>query len=238
MCFYPWEILVTLGIIGIVAALTLPSLITDYKDKVFAARAKKTYSLIAQAIAKYQADEGTVGDITGLFDTSKTSEEVLLNFSKYFQVTDICLDYSCPKYLYDIAYDSIKYDVNNEAVLGESSPPIMILKDGTLIWIKQYASCKHETSGVRYNPDGTTVVDDDGKPIIFTFKHEYCAEVAFDTNGSAGPNVFGADAFGLHILENGSFTTNTASGHKSLQSILQGGDPIYKIYHKGEKFEG
>ena len=47
------EVLITLGIIGVVATLTLPTLITNYKNKEYATRAKRTYSLINQAVQKY-----------------------------------------------------------------------------------------------------------------------------------------------------------------------------------------
>lgn len=43
------EVLVTLGIIGIVAALTLPNLIANHQKKVLAAQAKTAYSLLSQA---------------------------------------------------------------------------------------------------------------------------------------------------------------------------------------------
>ncbi len=44
------EVLITLGVIGIVAALTLPSVIQNYQKKVTVERLKKTYSTLAQAI--------------------------------------------------------------------------------------------------------------------------------------------------------------------------------------------
>ena len=44
------EVLITLGIIGVVAAVIMPALITKHEKKVFAVRAKQTYSQLAQAI--------------------------------------------------------------------------------------------------------------------------------------------------------------------------------------------
>lgn len=38
------EVLITLGIIGIVAAITLPTLITNYQKKTTATRVKKAYA--------------------------------------------------------------------------------------------------------------------------------------------------------------------------------------------------
>ena len=52
------EVLITLGIIGVVAALTLPSLISNYQKKVTAAKLKQTYSILSNDIAKEQALTG------------------------------------------------------------------------------------------------------------------------------------------------------------------------------------
>jgi len=51
------ETLVTIGIIGIVAAMTIPPLINNYKAQVTATKLKKTYTVLSQAmnaaVAKY-----------------------------------------------------------------------------------------------------------------------------------------------------------------------------------------
>ena len=52
------EVLITLGIIGIIAAITLPSLIGHYKQKVLQEQFKTAYSLLQQAYLKIQADWG------------------------------------------------------------------------------------------------------------------------------------------------------------------------------------
>ena len=43
------EVLITLGIIGIVAALTIPTLISKYQERVTITRLKESYSMLAQA---------------------------------------------------------------------------------------------------------------------------------------------------------------------------------------------
>lgn len=43
------EVLITLGIIGIVAAMTMPSLIAEHREKKTVAQLKKTYSTLQQA---------------------------------------------------------------------------------------------------------------------------------------------------------------------------------------------
>ncbi len=52
------EVLITLGIIGIVAALTLPSLITNYQKKTTATSVKKAYSELNQIVERAKADYG------------------------------------------------------------------------------------------------------------------------------------------------------------------------------------
>ena len=50
------EVLITLGIIGIVAAMTLPSVINNSRNKQLEAGLKKAYSVIGQALDMYQAE--------------------------------------------------------------------------------------------------------------------------------------------------------------------------------------
>lgn len=63
------EVLITLGIIGVVAAMTLPALIQDHAKKVVEARLKKFYSSINQAILMAENDYGDkkiwYEDVTG-----------------------------------------------------------------------------------------------------------------------------------------------------------------------------
>jgi prepilin-type N-terminal cleavage/methylation domain-containing protein len=53
------EVLITLGIIGIVAALTMPSLVADYKKKVAITRLKKFYSVHMQSYNMLSVNEDT-----------------------------------------------------------------------------------------------------------------------------------------------------------------------------------
>lgn len=52
------EVLITLGIIGIVAALTIPTLINNYQKKAYIAALQKTYSQTQNAFKLMMADEG------------------------------------------------------------------------------------------------------------------------------------------------------------------------------------
>ena len=54
------EVLITLGIIGVVAAITIPGLVADYQKKVLVAQFKKSYSNLSNALNLVQAEYGTV----------------------------------------------------------------------------------------------------------------------------------------------------------------------------------
>ncbi len=52
------EVLITLGIIGIVAAMTLPALVQKYRNQVVETRLKKFYSAMNQAVKMAEVDYG------------------------------------------------------------------------------------------------------------------------------------------------------------------------------------
>mgnify|MGYP000268899574 FL=1 len=56
------EILVTLGIIGVVAALTMPALIANHKKQVVISRMQKFYTTINQAVKFSEAENGDAAD--------------------------------------------------------------------------------------------------------------------------------------------------------------------------------
>lgn len=53
------EVLITLGIIGIVASLTIPTLVNNYRKKQFETGLKKEYSVLLQALDMYKQDNET-----------------------------------------------------------------------------------------------------------------------------------------------------------------------------------
>lgn len=77
------EVLITLGVIGIVAALTLPALIQNHKKSETTARLKKFYSIMAQAVLMSENDNGPVDDWEKDEGTSKDEETGLYPDSDY-----------------------------------------------------------------------------------------------------------------------------------------------------------
>ena len=68
------EVLITLGIIGVVAALTMPALIQNYTHSVAEARLKKFYSIMNQAILQSIVDNGEV-ESWSYFNADVTDDE-------------------------------------------------------------------------------------------------------------------------------------------------------------------
>lgn len=56
------EVLVTLGIIGVVAALTMPALVGNYKKKQTVTQLKKVYSSLLQSVESSKIENGDIAD--------------------------------------------------------------------------------------------------------------------------------------------------------------------------------
>ena len=56
------EVLITLGIIGVVSALTIPTLVSNYRKSEVASRLKKFNSIMSQAILMSENDNGPIED--------------------------------------------------------------------------------------------------------------------------------------------------------------------------------
>ena len=89
--------MITLGIIGVVAALTLPALINDKQNKELEAKYKKVYSVMQQALLKMSYDEGQ--EIT---KENYNSPTTFLNiYRKYFIQYIPCSKVRCDGYSFD-----------------------------------------------------------------------------------------------------------------------------------------
>ena len=77
------EVLITLGIIGVVAAMTMPALIANYNNHITEVRLKKFYSIFNQAIQQSVAENGDTStwdySFSGQYDDDK--QETLEDYS-------------------------------------------------------------------------------------------------------------------------------------------------------------
>ena len=86
------EVLITLGIIGIVAAMTLPSLIGNYQKKVTVNKLKKAYTILNQAFKRSQIDNGDYQYWAKGVDMG-IDAYYKLYWHPYFQITTVCDNY-------------------------------------------------------------------------------------------------------------------------------------------------
>ena len=80
------EVLITLGIIGVVAAITIPGLMNNYKAKRLRTQFLKTYSVVQQAFKQMEADDLSLDPST--YDRS--ANPFYLTFKNYFRGITIC----------------------------------------------------------------------------------------------------------------------------------------------------
>ena len=99
------EVLVTLGIIGVVSAMTVPSLMQNHQRKTYVTQLHKVYNEMQQALLQYQTDRNAVNlKEAGL--NSKARVEAF--FNEYFKVVQTCGGVAAP--CFSTSYKNINGD--------------------------------------------------------------------------------------------------------------------------------
>ncbi len=165
------EVLITLGIIGIVAAMTMPTLIQKQQDVSTISQLKKSYSMLNQAWISLHNEYGPIKDWS--LEHDKGMEDILIErFSKYIKMSKIC----------KIGERGCFPDVNYKAINGTSygnwetsgvNKAKAKLSDGTLFMVN-----------VTQNPEDGVVV-----------------QFYIDVNGWKKPNQLGHDFFYFYLWD-------------------------------------
>jgi len=127
------EVLITLGIIGVIAAITIQNLITNYQKTQTVVQLQKTYTSLAQAGKQSESDNGssqswdlgTTGDGTSLSQSFSTYWAPYLKISKYCSSTSNCGYNTAMFYRLDGTYTG--YSGPNDGTLA-------VLSDGTIFF--------------------------------------------------------------------------------------------------------
>ena len=162
------EVLITLGIIGVVAAMTIPTLVANYHKKQILVQLKNSYSVVSNAIRLSEVDNGPMS----IWPTGKEMDinAYWLKYLKpYFSNPILCKNASdCG---YDNSFDNVKWSCGSHWDVKTSETRLLfMLKNGTVVFL----------------PKNTN--DADGRPM-------YAVEVYIDVNGAASPNECGKDVF-------------------------------------------
>lgn len=162
------EVLITLGIIGIIAAMTIPSLVRKSQNKALEAAFKKNYSVIQQAFYMYQAEHGERLKSSDLANRAGKTGLILKNeIQPYFKVLHDCGLYgsdekSCIKYSGSTPNKNSKIykTYNNIPItnLSQFDDGQFVLMDGSLILIEnrdnsQFIYITIDVNGYNKNPN-------------------------------------------------------------------------------------
>ncbi len=182
--------LITLVIIGVIAAITIPSLVANSNKEETLSKLKKSYSTLAQAIMRSQSDNGPVEDWYSDVDMNAT-EYFNQYFKPYLQINNICMSGQQCGYSSNTPWKYLNGDKYDWLLSSTSSSSRMLfnLADGTFVTVRTGSS-----QCVEY--------DENGKCINSEIVHSSEPHIIVDINGSKKPNILGRDVFFMHINNN------------------------------------
>ena len=129
------EVLITLGIIGVVAAMTIPTLISNYKERVTITKVKQTFSYLTQAYTYSVLENGTpetwkLG--TGMYDSN--AHVAMANYFKpYFKLSKDCVGKSK-----DYVMENC-LAIASDGITGEAMATSMRLNNGVTIKFRMWS---------------------------------------------------------------------------------------------------
>ncbi len=197
------EILLSLTIIGVVAAITLPSLMGNINERTWNTQRKALHARMSQAIAmmpqlsgygkySFTEDEET-GDVS-VTENTATEAFVTEGLSKVLKINNICDN----EHLEDCGIPSSVTGMEGGNVY--STPPRNIGSFTTALYVLDnfvnslMATAGFETQNgesilVAYNPNCISKQDTPN----FSVSDALCANFMYDLNGNKGPNTVGKD---------------------------------------------
>ena len=163
------ETLITLGIIGVVAAMTIPNLITEHQKRATVTKLQRAISVINQA---YRLAYDDVGEASAEEAFNMGSEEYFNTYwAPYIKVLTYCSSYKV-----------CGYDSNNPFKIANGNKVTFAIVDGN------YKTTFLSMDGFAY-----LVYIGGGAP-----NYVKDTKIIVDINGSAGPNRLGRDVFLLN----------------------------------------
>lgn len=190
------EVLITLGIIGVVAAMTIPTLMQKYYEKQTVAKLKETYSILSQALKSASQEEGLPEEWDCNKADKESAEKGAAILKKYIKVaTDCGTTDTTGSCLYNGDYYNLNGSEHWNFAKGTHEYKMKLL-NGTSFWFRFI--------------DETDLARARGGMIM---------SLKIDTNGAQKPNIAGRDLFFLRYYENKGLllegATNTANSYKA-----------------------
>ena len=204
------EILLSLTIIGVVAAITLPSLTGNINERTWNTQRKALYSRFSQAIALMPALNGygtlkeTTDSATGSTSVEDTAAEtfVTAGLSKVLKINNICDnehldDCGIPKKMISMTGNKLDIPTKMSELsikmtnMSYSHPGAGVTNTYSQMDTKAAAfeTINGESMLVFYNPNCQAYLGE----VLYYLQPKICANFIFDLNGSKGPNTIGKD---------------------------------------------
>ena len=203
------EILLSLTIIGVVAAITLPSLTGNINERTWNTQRKALYSRMSQAIALMPAINGYGTASKGTYNNNyldrkdATADLFITNgLSKVLKLNNIC----DADHLGDCGLPNKILGLNGKAAFSSFPTGILELcgankqfddgeeslkqNMGYDMKVAAFETANGESVAVYYNPICKTRTDFSQGA---TMQHLLCANFIYDLNGKKGPNTMGKD---------------------------------------------
>lgn len=205
------EVLITLTVIGVVAALTVPVLMAEYQKHQYVVGVKKFYTNFSQVLETMMADGNCTGDFSCLGIFSPTpSISVYDAFAPY-------LKYTAYRHSYDSSnrgfgkftnYVPVK-TLNGSIVYNVWDGETFALNDGSIVDIYTQWDGMQDCAATSQWMVG-----------------QMCTYISVDTNGAKGPSIAGRDVFTFFITKKG---TLAPIGSKSASSNWTNGGGSWGI---------
>ncbi len=196
------EILLSLTIIGVVAAITLPSLTGNINERTWNTQRKALYARFSQAIALMPAlnGYGTLAEGNESTSAVDTAAETFVTegLSKVLKINNICDSEN----LQDcgLASKITLLNGSTKAFPKKMSELNSLLTSNSLMFDTKAAAFETqngESIAVFYNPNCTSDMNETSD---FYSQPKMCANFIYDLNGSKGPNTFGKDLWIMTAL--------------------------------------
>lgn len=179
------EVVIVLGIIGIIAESTIPSLVADFQKKVQLTGLQKAYSNLNEAFTLMLTNTNCINDFkcTGLFNTGTNDTTMGTEIVKYFKVLKNCQTAAlgCMTSSGSWSYKGVGRTSFDSDIYWYR----FITTDGMSFAFHNYKNnCADEGYSAHRTNNMTAI----------------CAEVYIDINGpQKGPNNAGRDIFGFYL---------------------------------------
>ena len=182
------EVLITLAIIGVVAAMTIPTLVQNYQTRAWNTSAQVFERKLEEALKTMNTQQTLAG-------YSNTADFVA-ELGKHFKITKVCQNNN----ISSCFEDNITWEVLDISTGSESEqidiPEIKTAADlGQDDWNSEAIGVQfaNGTTGIiAYNPQCKE------QPFTNTFSGTGCISLIYDTNGFKTPNTFTKDVRGIN----------------------------------------